>query len=195
MDYLNNEYCHIYQDRAGGLTEQWLNLTVNRLAKWRAIRSPKPPNTKVEILALLKVKLPYLQTEYLRILDLSKDEPSTNTLSWQDMDSIYEVIANVKNKSPVFGSKLGHFMFPKVFIVMDRLGTEVMPYDYYWQGMVNEWSLFADKSVAISLLRMEIEKQSYTVHSDYPFETKIMELCHIGDKWKQIEKVVIGELP
>jgi len=68
---------------------------------------------------------------------------------------------------------------------MDRLGTEVMPYDYYWQGMVNEWSLFADKHVAINVLKKEIEKQaSCDVHRSYPFETRIMELCHVGDKRK-----------
>jgi hypothetical protein len=183
-DYLNHEYYSIYQDRASGLTEQWLILVVDRLAKWRAIRSRKPPNTKTEILALLKAKLPYLQTEYQRILDLSKDEPSINMLSWRDIDSLYRLMADIKNMSPVFASKLGHFIFPKLFIVMDRFGTEVMPYDYYWQGMVNEWSLFADKNVAIDLLKTAIEKQSNIVHGEYPYETKIMELCHIGDKWK-----------
>jgi len=131
----------------------------------------------------LKAKLPNLRTEYQRILKLSKDEPSTDTVSWQDIDTLYRMIAEIKNRSPVFASKLCHFMFPKIFIVMDRLGTEVMAYDYYWQGMVNEWNLFANKSVAIDLLKTDIEKQS-PVHCDYPFETKIMELCHVGDKWK-----------
>jgi hypothetical protein len=184
-DYHNHDYYKFYQDRADGLTEDWLNLTVDRLAQWRAIRSRKPPNTKAEILDLLKTKLPNLRAEYRRILDFSKDEPSTNTVSWQDIDALYRMMADIKNRSPVFASKLGHFIFPKVFIVMDRLGTEVMAYDYYWQGMVNEWSLFADKSVAIDLLKTEIENQSpHTVHGDYPYETKIMELCDIGDKWK-----------
>ena len=183
-DYLNQEYYNIYQDRADGITEQWLTLTVDRLAKWRAIRSRKPPNTKVEILALLQAKLPYLRTECQRILDLSKGEPSINTLSWKDIDSLYGLMAGIKNRSPVFASKLGHFIFPKVFIVMDRFGTEVMSYDYYWQGMANEWSFFADKSAAINLLKTEIEKQAHVVHPNYPYETKIMELCHIGDKWK-----------
>lgn len=182
-DYHNHDYYGFYQDRAGGLTEQWLTLTVDRLAQWRALRSRKPPNTKAEILALLAAKLPYLQAEYQRILHISNDEPSTETVSWQDIDTLYNMVAEIKHRSPVFASKLCHFMFPKIFIVMDRIGTEVMAYDYYWQGMVNDWNHFADKSVAIDLLKTDIEKQS-PVHSDYPFETKIMELCHVGDKWK-----------
>jgi hypothetical protein len=184
-DYHNSDYYKFYQDRAAGLTEQWLTITVGRLAQWRAIRSRKPPNTKAEIFALLKAKLPDLQTEFERILELSKGEPSTNTLSWQHIGPLYEVMADIKHRSPVFASKLGHFMVPKVFIVMDNRGTEVMSYDYYWQGMVNEWRMFTDQTVAIDLLKTEIEKRSpHPVHGDYPYETKIMELCHVGDKWK-----------
>jgi hypothetical protein len=183
-DYLNQEYYSIYQDRANGLTEQWLILAVDRLAKWRALRSSKPGNTKAKFLSLLKAELPNIQTEYQRLLDLSKDEPSIDTVSWQNVDALYTMIAEIKNRSEVFASKLCHFIFPKIFIVMDNVGTKVMAYDYYWQGMVNEWSLFADRNVAIDLLKTEIEKQSYIVHDNYPYETKIMELYHIGDKWK-----------
>lgn len=185
-DYLNHDYYTLYQDRAGGLTEQWLLLTVDRLAKWRALRSRKPPNTKLQFRELLMARLPLLQTEYKRILSLSCDEPSVNTLSWRDINNLYEILAEVKNRSPVFASKLGHFIFPKVFTVMDNLGTEVMAYDYYWQGMVNEWSLFADKTTCIELLKIEIKGNSTVPpHENYPYETKIMELCHIGDKWKR----------
>jgi hypothetical protein len=187
-DYLNHDYYTLYQDRAGGLTEQWLLLTVDRLAKWRAFRSRKPPNTKLQIFELLKMKLPLLQTAYQRILDLSKNEPSINTLSWRDVNDLYELMADIKNGSPVFASKLGHFIFPKVFIVMDNLGTEVMLYDYYWQGMVNEWNLFADKVTCMDLLKTEIQKRStIPSHKDYPYETKVMELCHIGNKWKRLK--------
>jgi hypothetical protein len=184
-DYLNHEYSNIYQDRVGGLTEQWLMSTVDRLATWRAIRSPKPPNTKAAILASLGFKLLDLRKEYEQIVRLSMDEPSIETVAWHDIQPLYTIMADSKNRSPVFASKLGHFIFPKIFIVMDRLGTEVIPYDYYWQGMLNEWSRFVDKNLAIDLLKNEIKKRSSgEVHNDYPFETKIMELCHVGDKWK-----------
>jgi len=184
-DYLNDEYYKIYQDCAGGLTEQWLTVTVDRLAKWSATRSSKPGNTKAKFLVLLKAKLPNFRTEYQRILDLQEIEPSINTVSWQDIDTLYRMMATTKNGSPVFASKLGHFMFPNVFIVMDNRATGVMTYDYYWQGIVNEWRLFADKTIAINLLKTEIgKKASQTSHDYYPYETKIMELCQVGEKWK-----------
>ncbi|MGZ8842516.1 MAG: hypothetical protein ACXW18_02565 [Pyrinomonadaceae bacterium] len=183
-DYLNNEYYEIYQDREGGVSKQWLNVTIDRLARWRALRSRRPPNKKEQIFDLLSGKLPQLRRQYERVCSLSNNEPSINTLSWPDIDSFF-TLTNIKNGSPVFASKLCHFMFPKVFIVMDRLGTEVCPYDYYWQGMVNEWRLFADKHAAIDMLKNEIKKRtSRDLHSHYPFETKVMELCHVGDKRK-----------
>jgi len=89
-DYLNLEYYRIYQDRASGITEQWLTLTVDRLAKWSATRSSRPGNTKAKFLGLLNAKLPTLQTEYQRILDISKGEPSINTVSWEEIDTLTE---------------------------------------------------------------------------------------------------------
>lgn len=66
---------------------------------------------------------------------------------------------------------------------MDNFGTSVMPYEFYWPGMIEQWLAFADKSEAIDRLRTHIEKQSRKqIHPDYPSETKIMELCHIGHK-------------
>jgi len=184
-DYHNEDYYSFYQDRALGLTQQWLTATVDRLAQWRAIRSPRPPNTKAQILALLTASLPSLRTKCRKVLTLSKDEPSIGTVAWQDIDSLYQLMADIKNRSPVFASKLGHFMLPKVFIVMDNLGTDVMSYDYYWQGMVNEWRHFREKRESIDLLRAEIAEHSQRpIHPNYPFETKIMELCHVGDKWR-----------
>jgi hypothetical protein len=185
-DYLNLEYYTIYEDRNGGLTKGWLGLTVNRLARWRAIRSKKPPNSKEQIFALLSGILRELENQYQRILNLSKREPSVTHVSWEDIDPLYTT-GDIKNGSPVFASKLSHFIFPKVFIVMDRSGTETSPYDYYWQGMVNEWRSFKDKHVAIDALKKQIEKNSSRpVHPEYPFQTKIIELCHIGHKWRYV---------
>jgi len=101
-DYHNLDYYTLYQDRTSGLTEHWLTPTVDRLAQWRAIRSRKPPNTKDAILASLKAKLTDLRKQYERILGLSNDEPSIYTVSWNDIDALYTMIANFKNRSPVF---------------------------------------------------------------------------------------------
>jgi len=82
-DYHNQEYYDIYQGRAGGLTEEWMMLTVDRLASWKALRTSKPGNTKSKFHALLKARLPNFRSKYNRILGLSDDEPSIRTVSWQ----------------------------------------------------------------------------------------------------------------
>jgi hypothetical protein len=48
-DLYNDGYYDIYEKRANGLTAAWWNVTVNRLAQWRAFRGRKPPNTKTAI--------------------------------------------------------------------------------------------------------------------------------------------------
>ena len=185
-DYLNHEYQCIYEDRIDGLTEEWLNLTIERLVRWKALRSSRPGNTRAKFYGLLQAKLPSIRVEYYRIVNLSRGEPSISSTHWEDIANFYEMMAEIKNGSAVFASKLGHFIFPKVFIVMDNLGTRVTSYDRYWGGVVDEWELFAEKNEALRLLRTEIEKHTVdAIHPLYPFETKIMELCHIGDKWKK----------
>jgi aspartate aminotransferase len=185
-DYLNHEYHCIYEDRVDGLTEQWLNLTIERLVRWKALRSSRPGNTKAKFYGLVEAKLPNIRSEYDRIVNLSIGEPSISSTRWEDIANFYEMMAEIKNGSTVFASKLGHFIFPKIFIVMDNLGTRVTSYDRYWPGMVDEWELFADTNEALDLLKTEIEKHTLdAIHPLYPYETKIMELCHIGDKWKR----------
>ncbi|PYS44482.1 MAG: hypothetical protein DMF71_03370 [Acidobacteria bacterium] len=188
-DYLNHEYYSIYESRTDGLTERWLQLTLERLVRWKALRSSKPGNTKANFARLIETQLPDLRTEYQRIIDISRGEPSIRSLVWQDISKLYEKMAGIKDGSAVFASKLGHFIFPNVFIVMDNLGTQVAGYDDYWPGMVNEWNLFQDKDAAFDLLKNEIERHSLDpIHTLYPYETKIIELCHIGDKWKKTKK-------
>src|SRR3989440_3069108 len=188
-DYLNHEYYSIYESRTDGLTERWLQLTLERLVRWKALRSSKPGNTKAKFARLIETQLPDLRTEYQRIIDISRGEPSIRSLVWQDISKLYEKMAGIKDGSAVFASKLGHFIFPNVFIVMDNLGTQVAGYDDYWPGMVNEWNLFQDKDAAFDLLKNEIERHSLDpIHTLYPYETKIIELCHIGDKWKKTKK-------
>jgi aspartate aminotransferase len=188
-DYLNHEYYDIYKSRAAGLTERWAEATLERLVRWKALRSSKPGNTKAKFARLIEIRLPDLQTEYQRLLEISGDEPSIRSLAWQDISKLYETIAEMKDGSPVFASKLGHFIFPNVFIVMDNLGTQVIDYDSYWPGMVDEWNVFQDKDATFDLLKNEIERHSRdAAHPLYPYETKIIELCHIGDKQKKTKK-------
>jgi hypothetical protein len=78
-----------------------------------------------------------------------------------------------------FACKMCHFMFPKVFAVMDSTATGIFEYEFYWRGMKDEWSRFTKKSQACSIVTKAITSKK-PICSLYPYETKIMELCHVG---------------
>jgi hypothetical protein len=151
---------------------------------WKAIRSRKPPNTKKEIRdkgsgdRLLK-----LAEIYDAVRVRSKSEPSITEVQWNDVSEMFELSFEIKcrerrNGSPVFASKMCHFIFPKVFPVIDNLATGIFDYEFYWRGMKDEWQRFSEKTKAVARLRSVID--SPQIHEHYPFETKIIELSHIG---------------
>jgi hypothetical protein len=82
----------------------------------------------------------------------------------------------------VFASKLCHFIFPRLFIVMDNLATDVFAYELYWCSMKDQWEKFIEKEAAIDLLKGQITKDNETLRLNYPLVTKIMELSYIGYK-------------
>jgi hypothetical protein len=122
-----------------------------------------------------------LARDYEQIRSKCDDEPSITTLQWEDLDALFLLVAQIKPRSAVFAGKLCHFIFPKVFIVMDNLGTQVLDYEFYWRGMKDEWVRFKEKDKAVKILRNAI-KSDKPLHVHYPVETKIMELSHIGYK-------------
>lgn len=176
----NEGYYDIYEKRADGLTHEWWDVTVNRLARWTAFRGQKPPNTKVAICRRGRRILNLVSEAYLRLRS-GAEEPSISKLDWEDIGPIFDLVASIKPRSFVFASKAGHFILPKVFIVVDNLATEVFDYEFYWRGMRDEWMRFEEKEEAIEILRASI-RSNQPVHYDFPFETRIMEVSHTGYK-------------
>jgi hypothetical protein len=180
-DILNGEYYDIYSSLADGITEEWWVKTVDRLSRWHAYRGPCPPNTKTEILKSGHRILDKIRSEYTALIGKSSKEPSITEMSWDDIATFFALAQSIKPKSPVFGAKLSHFVFPKLFIVMDNLATNVFDYEFYWRGMRDEWQRFHEKDRARKELIRAINSDK-PVHPFYPHETKIMELSHIGYK-------------
>jgi hypothetical protein len=184
MDIINSEYEGIYKARAPGLTQEWWDKTVDLLWAWKAIRSRKPPNTKAEIKKRGGgEQLARLSAIFASIRSSSNSEPDIVSVQWDDISELFEISFEIKCSdkkvgSPVFGSKMCHFIFPKVFPVIDNLATGIFDYEFYWRGMRDEWQRFPYKDEAIAYLSSVIE--SPAIHPLYPFETKIVELSHIG---------------
>lgn len=178
-DYVNGEYYEMYSVREGGITEVWWDSTVKRLWAWKAIRGPKPPNKRIEIRARGLVRLSTIESEYRKLSSNLSIEPTFINAKWEDVSPLFQCASEIKPRSQVFASKMCHFLFPNLFMVIDNLATGVFEYEFYWRGMQGEWSRFVQKSEAKEILRKAI-KGDKVIHERYPFETKVLELCHIG---------------
>jgi hypothetical protein len=107
-------------------------------------------------------------------------EPSITNLSWEDVARLFALAYGIKRgKSPVFACKMCHFLFPKLFVLMDNTATGIFEYEFYWRGMKDEWTRFGQKATAQNILTQAIQSNK-PIHPAYPYETKIMDLCHIG---------------
>lgn len=178
-DYINREYYEMYSARSSGITSEWWSATVKRLWDWLAIRGPMPPNSKAEIMERGLPRLDRIAAEYSKLVKTTNGEPKFTAASWEDVSPLFYCALEIKPMSRVFASKMCHFLFPNLFMVMDNKGTGVFEYEFYWRGMQSEWSRFGQKSEAIEKLRHTI-KSEMAIHPLYPYETKIIELCHIG---------------
>jgi len=183
-DIMNAEYLTIYSDRDGGVTELWWEAAVDRLWIWKAIRGPRPPNSKRAIFDGGVQRLNQIAEQYNAIQSLTESEPTICDVSWEDIQELYRLSHEIKwdqrrNASPVFACKMCHFLFPKIFPIIDNLATGIFEYEFYWRGRKDEWERFPLKEEAQAILAasMEVVEQ---VHTLYPWETKIMELSHVG---------------
>jgi hypothetical protein len=121
--------------------------------------------------------------QYSRIRSLSTHEPTIEDVRWEDLVSLFEIAFWIKwperrIASPVFASKLCHFIFPNVFPVVDNEATGYFDYEFLWRGMKDEWLRFPNRDEAKAVLLKAMENTSK--YELYPIETRIIELCHIG---------------
>ena len=107
---------------------------------------------------------------------------------WSDIAPFFDLLAAIKgSSSPVFPSKLGHFIFPRLFIILDNEATDVKRYDLYWTAMKQAWLNFETRDAATEILRNHITAHaSRPLHHAFPLEIKAIELCSIGRKYKGI---------
>jgi len=182
-DIHNADYYEIYDARHAGPTRQWWDATVERLTQWKAYRGPRPPNTKADITARGIDRLGRVAAQYKKLVSRSTVEPCIEDHCWEDVATLYAIVSGIKPGSHVFAGKTCHFLFPKLFTVMDNLATNVFDYEFYWRGMKDEWHRLKEKVEARNLLTEAIRSRSdRPLHPQFPLGTKIIELCHIGHK-------------
>lgn len=171
--------------RALGLDLAWWSSTVPRLSAWRAFRSRLPPNSKAQIYDLGVAVLDRLEHVRGLVHLLGTPEPSIESSDWPPLRALYEIAFDIR-PSPVFASKMCHLVFPNAFLPMDNLATGVMDYEFYWRGSKDEWTRTTPewKAEATALLGEVLSRSNVPrpLLPPYPFQTKILELCHIGSR-------------
>jgi hypothetical protein len=103
-------------------------------------------------------------------------------VEWEDLESLYRIAFDIKGvNSPVFGSKLCHFLLPDAFPVYDRdvIRFAARDYEDYWRFCKTQWMSCETKKELKDLLSREI---GLDVAPRYPFTTKVTELCIIGSR-------------
>lgn len=178
-DFHNSTYRILSNLKQNGLGEHWWIEMVNILWSWRAIR----PLPKSEIILRGKAYLAELQGEYNSLLARTEEKkPSIENTDWKALQNIFRVASKIKNvKSPVFASKFCHFLLPNVFPVIDQevIGINNMTYENYWHFCQTQWLQSNEKTKLTEILKGRIGD---TVVDDYPYCTKVTEICIIGSK-------------
>lgn len=168
-------------------TAWWHDFVSRRVASWRAYR----PVSCAEIEAWAAPLLDDIRVAYLETVIPHLHTPF-DELTWEGIQSLPNIVAKAKRRredlsvqpSPVFRSKVSHWIAPRLYPVADNevLGVTAT-YEEYWREVHRWWCDFSeqDRTIMITRLRVEIENTSrYPVHPSYPFEVKIIELALIG---------------
>lgn len=178
-DLHNDFYQRLYLLKQEGLNDKWWRAIVDHLWRWRAIR----PKNKNYVLERGKERLGQLQAEYEQIQKICTNFTSSlSELSWEDMAHLYQVSYSIKNvNSPVFGSKLCHFIIPELFPVIDRdaIGIGDQPYSNYWKFCKEQWLSSTAQSELVEMIKQTIGPN---IIDHYPYAVKITELCIIGNR-------------
>ena len=164
---------------ASGLDRSSWEQLVDVLSDWRALR----PCTKVQIVGAGQPRLPEL--ERLRRALVSKARsPAKLDLGQLDSAHVFELfreaerIKPTKSGSPMFASKLCHFLAPGAYVVCDGVATSVVPsYDAYWNACADAWRTCDRRD---ELKRMLARETGRSPGDAYPWGAKIAELCCIG---------------
>lgn len=179
-DFHNDVYRQMSRERAQGLTADWWKQTLDRLRRWGATRPVKVSTIDKRV----RRRLACLEEQYRHL-----QGSSLSDASWDDLQDLYELAESAKplksgRESVVFATKLCHFILPQVFVVVDRKFAPGISKSYaeHWQACHDAWCRAKQKRELQKLLQQAIDRGGGRMFREYPWKTKIVELCVIGTK-------------
>lgn len=105
-------------------------------------------------------------------------------LEWHQIERLPIIAAQIKNVgSPVFSSKLCHFLAPNIFPVVDNkaMGNPFRSYQDYFTTGRSEW-FQTDHVTQRSLVEVLTLSVGRPLPAVFPLKCKLIELCMIGRK-------------
>lgn len=178
QDFDNALYIELKEGRAKGFDADYLELLIKHLVDWKALR----PRTKAFIRERGLERLPRLKKEFENIItSYPLSQTDMGNIRWESIHKLFYTAWEIKDvNSPVFASKMCHFLMPRVFMVIDNefIGVNE-PYEMYWKRCQSAWVKCEEKDKYVEILKSEIGEN---VILDYPWATKITELCINGMK-------------
>jgi hypothetical protein len=181
-DFNNRLYRELSTRRdSGRLT--WVRL-VDELSGWRALRTSLPGHDKGWYLARGEEPFRRMLVLAARIQSAHAGrDPIITETSPEELSEMFEIAIDIKNvSSPVFASKLCHFLMPSAFPVADQdmLGISTVDrYWKYWKACAEGWRVNKEKEALKAHLR---DAMSTTPFVGYPWAVKVAELCHAGTR-------------
>lgn len=180
-DFHNGLYAELEARRqAGRLT--WDRM-VAELSAWKALRTPIPGHDKYWYLQ-------HGEQAFDRMLVVANgiraahggQDPDLLETTLGELMALFETARAIKGtSSPMFASKLCHFLMSRAFPVADQaaLGIGTEDYWHYWQRCADGWRASVEREVLRAQLR---QAMGVTPCPCYPWAAKITELCQIGSR-------------
>ncbi len=177
VDYHNDLYSRLYAERKFSFSEDHWDFLIFKLADWGATR-PKPKQEIHDKCLAITNELKGCLNSILKSHNFL--EPDILTTNWNEIEPLFKYAFSIKEtnyNSPVFASKLCHFLLPKVFFISDNLFIKRFDYPQFWQESKKAWSNCSNKDELINILKNKIGSN---IIDNYPFATKITDLCYMG---------------
>jgi hypothetical protein len=174
-------YRRLEQHRKRGLDEPFWDFLVAQLRAWGALR----PNTNAEIRAAGLQRLPQLKQAFLELVgEPSSELPRLETLEWNQVRPLFDIAHDIKGSStPMFASKLCHFLVPTAYFIWDNKLVKSAWTDYrsYWTDCGAAWLRQSDeeKESRQEQFRSRMPRDTVPCQS-FPWATKITEYCQFA---------------
>lgn len=172
-------YARLTTTLESGLTRDAWWMLSRDLHAWKACR----PLSQATIFANGLPGLVEIDALRKQLIDaVQPARPSLSNVEWDAAEPLFERVRSIKptkGGSPMFASKLCHFLLPDLFPVTDGdfAYTSRCDYSVYWADVRAAWIRCGQTATLIAELEPHVPA-SYRAH--YPWATKIADLCAAG---------------